>query len=248
MNIALKPIVLLIEDNREFAEELSEFLQSYGIDVIWREALDDSFDDVLQNQPDLIILDQFLSGRDALTLLVDLRRHYKGGILVLTGNADATDRIVALENGADDFIAKGLGARELLARLRAVVRRLRMPPPQPAEARPASVPGQWRIDPIRATLHAPDGTLLPLTNAEFQMMHYLIRRAGQPASRDELSLAVLGRPCHSTDRSIDNLISRLRKALVPHVDSRTLIRSLRGQGYLFTGLDVVEVAPAYMAS
>ncbi len=229
--------VVLVEDDPPFAEELIEFLGAHGIDAVWLKSLAGLMTVVSRRPPDLLVLDQFVGGQDALTLLPELRRRYSGGVLVLTGNQDPADRIVALETGADDFVAKSLGPRELLARLRAVLRRVS--PPPLATAPPAPT-GKWLIDARRNKVQAPGGALLRLTHTELQMLVYLVSNPGRLITRDELSSAVLHRRFLPEDRSVDNMLSRIRGTLKPHVADERLIRSVRGIGYVFAGLDLAE--------
>lgn len=242
------PNVVLVEDDCVFAEELIDFLESHGIQTTWFATMDQRITEIVELNPDIVVLDQFVAGHDCLTSLVDLRRSYRGGVLVLTGNMDVVDRIVALETGADDYVAKSLGPRELLARLRAVLRRVApadssanpVPPNAPAAgATVAAVTRQpWTIDLRRHLVVAPDGVPLALTNLEFEAVDYLSRNAGRLITRDELSLALLARPYTPLDRSVDNMLSRIRKALEPHMQDEPAIRSIRGRGYIFAGFDL----------
>ena len=231
--------VVLVEDDAAFAEDLVEFLQAHGLSVHWLDSLQDMVATVLRLQPDVVVLDQFVAGRDSLLLLPELRRRYSGGLLVLTGNQDVTDRILALETGADDFVAKSLGPREMLARLRAVLRRVR-PPASAAPLAAAPSGPAWHIDVLRHQVRAPDGTMLRLTGAEFQALVFLAQRAGRVVSREEVSEAVLDRPFSALDRSVDNLVSRLRKALEAHFVDEPVIRSVRGRGYVFLAMDIAR--------
>ncbi len=157
--------IVLVEDDAPFAEELVEFLTAHGLRTIWFPGMSGRIAEIVQLQPDLLVLDQLVAGHDWLTLLPELRRVYPGGVVVLTSNTDPVDRIVALETGADDFVAKSLGPRELLARLRAVLRRVG-PGVQPAP--PPSA--RWVIDTRRHLLVAPDGTPMKLTSTEFEAL------------------------------------------------------------------------------
>ena len=245
-----EPCILLIEDEPDFAVELVEFLAGHGMRVHWHSTLDDMFPAITELRPDLLLLDQFIGRQDALTRLPELRRVFGGGIVVLTGNQDAVDRVVALETGADDFVAKAQPPRELLARIRAVLRRAR-PDPEPA-ATPSTgadgrlaVSGGWQIDIAREFVRAPDGTVLRLTHTDFQALLFLARNTGRLVSRDELSSAVLGRPFRPLDRSVDVMVSRVRKMLELYMNGIDPIRSVRGKGYLFSGFDTSNI-PAIM--
>jgi DNA-binding response OmpR family regulator len=226
--------ILLVEDDASFAAELSEFLERHGLAVGWRPSLAGLAGQVAASPPLLIVLDQFVGRQDSLTVLPDLRKVFAGGIMILTGNQEIADRIVALETGADDFISKTVEPREILARVRALLRRTQ------ASAPPA-VAGRWRINERRQEVRAPNGAVLPLTRTEFLALHLMLRSAGQFVTRDELSLAVLGRPFSPLDRSVDNLVSRIRRALEPHLAGQAAISPVRGKGYVldaFTPADI----------
>ena len=231
------PLVVLVEDDPGYAEELVEFLELHGMDTIWLKSFADLAATIRLRSPDLLVLDQFVAGKDAVTLLADVRRSYQGGVVLLTGNQDVTDRIVALETGADDFVAKSLGPRELLARLRAVSRRVGPPAATPE---PQAQPGRWLIDARRNKIQAPDGTTLKLTYTELRMLIYLVNNPGRLIDRGELTGAVLGRRFLADDRSADNMLSRIRVVLKPHLPDHDVIRSVRGRGYVFPGLDLAE--------
>jgi two-component system phosphate regulon response regulator OmpR len=232
-----EPLVLVVEDDPPFAEELVEFLESYGYRTLHFATLAGLAERVGELRPDALVLDQFVAGRDALQMLGAIRRAFGGGILLLTGNESQVDRIVALESGADDFVMKSLGSRELLARLRAVLRRVH--PAGPAEpdgvsAAPAAA-GNWQLDLRRLEVTTPDGSRVGTTHAEFDCLCCLARSFGRIVGRGQLCEAALHRPFHPADRSIDNLVSRVRRIIEPYLEGRVVIRSVRGQGYIFTG-------------
>ncbi len=231
-------IIVLVEDDQGFAEELIEFLAAHGLKTTWIRGLGGLIAEIGRIQPALVLLDQFVGDQDSLTLLGELRKTYKGGVVVLTGNKDTVDRIVALETGADDFVAKSLGPRELLARLRAVLRRVQ-PDPMPPQPKPAAAPsaGKWEIDMRRQLLVTPNGTSLRLTSTEFDALVFLSQNAGRLISRDELSTKLLNRTFTPLDRSVDNMLSRIRKAIEPHMCGEPAIRSVRGRGYMFMGFE-----------
>jgi DNA-binding response OmpR family regulator len=141
--------------------------------------------------------------------------------------------VQALEAGADDYVPSGTSARELLARIRTVLRRVRIESPAPAKS-------GWRICLRQRELFAPDGQPRNLTSAEFELMQMLVRQQGAPVQRDALSLAVLRRPYHPEDRALDNLILRLRRKLGDEGASARLIKSVRGVGYVFVGFDAAD--------
>jgi DNA-binding response OmpR family regulator len=236
------PTVLLVEDDSPFAEELSEFLVGHGLKAVVCDSLADLAPRVQELQPDALVLDQFVGGRDVLPLLAGLRSIFAGGIMVLTGNQDRTDRIVALEVGADDFISKSAGPREFLARLRAVLRRAQLHAGGEQPTVQAKPGGRWRIDTRRLEVHSPDGTLLPLTRTEFHALVVLMQKAGELVTRDHVSLTVLGRRFSPLDRSVDNMVSRVRKALEPHLGGQPSISSVRGKGYVFDAFVLADVA------
>lgn len=194
------------------------------------------------SRPHVLVLDQFLGTLDTLSHLGEVREKFMGALMFLTGNADATDRVLGLEMGADDYASKTIPPREILARLRCLMRRPQMasiaeaqpePAPQPARAQP----GQWFLDIARRELFRPDGERAHLTTAEFSMLQCLNANSGRPVTRDELSRTVLRRNYNPLDRSIDNIISRLRKKLSSYDNGGRLIMSVRGDGYVFVGFD-----------
>jgi DNA-binding response OmpR family regulator len=221
--------VLLVEDNADYASELVEFLGSHGLRTVWIDTLDDLARRVADLSPTVLVLDQFVGGRDSLMIISALRRGFQGGVMVLTGNQDPFDRIVALETGADDFVAKSLGPRELLARVRAVSRRAASATAADtateAEAPPRASNSPWKLDPRRVEV--------------------LIRASGELVTRDTLSAEVLKRQFSPFDRSVDNMVSRIRRALKPHLGGQEAINAIRGQGYVFSMPGPIElVSPA----
>ncbi len=239
---AVHPDVLLVEDDDSFAQEIGEYLQNHGLTSTRIASLQDLSEQIRLVAPRVVLLDQFVGGRDVLTMLSQLRALYAGGLVVLTANPDETDRVVGLELGADDFIVKTQPPREILARLRAVIRRS-TPAGGPEEAPdpPAEThlgPSGWIIDLGRRTLITPGGAPVHLTSTEFELLAYLAARVGQTATRAELYAAILRRPPYgSDDRAIDNLVSRVRAALAPFLLQHNPIKSMRGIGYIFVGLE-----------
>lgn len=220
--------ILLVEDDQTFASEFCAFLDTFGYMADVATSLDQLKAASLSGAFDLIILDQFLNGQDSLRFLPELRQRHQGGLIILTNNKDEADRILGLELGADDFIPKTQKPREILARVRAVLRRsVRMQP----EAQAA-----WEIDQVRREVRGPDGNALPLTSAEYSLLLFIAARPGEVVDRDELYRAVIGREkAGPFDRTLDNLISRVRKVIATSSDYADAFKSVRGRGYFYAG-------------
>lgn len=236
--------VCMIEDDLDFAGEVRDYLGRHGFSIEHHASLDGALEWIGSVQPDVVILDQFVAAGDSLAVIPALREIYRGGIVVLTSNVSPVDKIVALECGADDFIVKVGDLREFLARVRAVLRRSsgtqrRMD--ADTAARPAGEPQpKWDINRLHGKLKAPDGTDIRLTNAEFQILMYLEDHAGSLVSRDDIAYALHNRPCSPFDRTVDNLVSRVRRALETYKGTSPQIRAIRGRGYIFTGLNSAD--------
>ncbi|MEL6282421.1 MAG: response regulator transcription factor [Pseudomonadota bacterium] len=210
---------------------VAEFLAREGLEV--EEAADaDAMDAVLaRRRPDLIVLDLMLPGEDGLSICRRLRAAGGPAILMLTAKSDEIDRVVGLEMGADDYLTKPFGPRELLARIRAILRRSRVV----AKEQPAGET-LW-IDGLKVDLPAREvigrnGDPLDLSSAEFDLFATLCEAPGRVLSRDHLLDRVFGRSATPFDRSIDVLVSRLRKKVEETPDRPTLIKTVRNAGYV----------------
>jgi DNA-binding response OmpR family regulator len=235
--------VLLVDDDYTFAEEITTYLRSHGFAVDHSGSMDQALAHIADKMPDIVILDQFLGPVDSLSMIGQLRTRFSGGLMVLTGNSESTDRIVGLELGADDFVSKLTSPREILARLRSLLRRPQSlvgtsdkAPAAESQARS----GRWVLDTTRHELFAPDGQLVHLTSAEFGTLRHLSAHKGQPVSRDDLSRVVLHRRFDALDRSIDNLVSRLRRKFESFDPTCRVLKTVRGEGYVFVGFDSDE--------
>jgi DNA-binding response OmpR family regulator len=187
--------------------------------------------------PALILLNRRLQQDSDLGLLRRLRSMTSTPIILRAIDADdEVDRVLALEIGADDYAPCGISPRELLARIRTVLRRAASAGPAIA----AEPPAGWRLCLRQRELFAPDGSPRYLTSAEFELMQTLLRQQGLPVHRDALSLQVLRRPHHPEDRALDNLVLRLRRKLGDEGANARLIKSVRGVGYVFTGFDLAD--------
>jgi DNA-binding response OmpR family regulator len=231
------PRVLLVDDDRELTAMLSEYLGREGFEVSLasdgNEALARLTEPGAERPPDLVVLDVMLPGRNGLDVLRALRsREAPPPVLMLTARGDDVDRIVGLELGADDYLAKPFNPRELVARMRAVLRRL-------SESRSPHEPvalGPLRLDPSRHRTSM-RGASVELTGAEFRVLEVLLRAAGRIASREQLTEQALGRKLELYDRSIDTHVSNLRRKLGLGPEAELEIRGIRGAGYLLTRPD-----------
>ena len=239
-NVQMPIHALIVDDDPVFAEEFAELLTGAGFLTQIVGSLPELNTILTTERFDIVVLDQFLRGSDSLSHLLNLRRLYSGGLVVLTNNADDIDRVIGLELGADDFIHKLQKPREIVARLRAVARRS-VPSGRPAHAiapPPIKVgsPSGWAIDTQRHHIMAPGDCVLKLTMTEFELVRLLAERRGEVVDRDTLYAAVLGRPRNGADdRSLDNLVARVRRAFDALLGNAESFRSLRGRGYSYVG-------------
>ncbi len=183
--------------------------------------------------PDLIVLDLMLPGEDGLSLCRDVRAHSNLPIVMLTARGEETDRIVGLEMGADDYVPKPFHPRELLARIKSVLRRARSMPDnlQPDRARLLHFAG-WSLDTATRTLTSPDGILVDLSGTEFRLLRTFLEHPNRTLTRDQLIDLMLAREAGPFDRAIDVQVSRLRHRLHDNGKEPKLIKTVRGQGYV----------------
>ncbi|MCY1234720.1 Transcriptional regulatory protein OmpR [compost metagenome] len=194
---------------------------------------------------DLIVLDVMMPGDDGLVLSRELRagKHKAIPIIMLTARSDEMDRILGLEMGADDYLSKPFSARELLARIKAVLRRARMLPPnlQISEAGQLLRFGQWKLDTTARHLIDADGTVIALSGAEYRLLKVFIDHPQRVLNRDQLLNLTQGREAELFDRSIDLLVSRVRQRLGDDAREPTYIKTVRSEGYVFSvPIEIVE--------
>jgi two-component system OmpR family response regulator len=182
---------------------------------------------------DLVLVDIGMPGENGLSLTRFLREQSDIGVVILTGKGDPIDRAIGLEVGADDYIAKPFHLRELLARVRSVLRRTRSRSDRDAGAAPVVRFAGWRLDLAKRTLTSPQGKAVPLTTAEYQLLEAFVANPNQVLGRDRLLQLVAGRKWQPYDRTVDQHISRVRRKLEQDPNQPELIKSIRGQGYLF---------------
>jgi two-component system OmpR family response regulator len=189
------------------------------------------------NTVDLIVLDIMMPGDDGLVLCRELRagKHKATPILMLTARDDETDRIIGLEMGADDYLAKPFAARELLARIKAVLRRTRMLPPnlQITEAGQMLAFGDWQLDTTARHLIDRDGTIVALSGAEYRLLRVFVDHPQRVLNRDQLLNLTQGREADMFERSVDLLVSRLRQRLNDDAREPAYIKTVRSEGYVF---------------
>ncbi|MFG1350772.1 response regulator [Xanthobacter autotrophicus] len=227
--------LLLVEDDREIRSLLADFLGREGYGVL---AAEDgaAMDRLLATtRPDLVVLDLMLPGEDGLSICRRLRARGGLPILMLTAKGDDVDRIVGLEMGADDYLAKPFNPRELLARIRAVLRRADGAMPQPSfQSRRVAFSG-FVADLDARSVGRAEGEALDLTSAEFELLACFLERPKRVLSRDQLLDWTRGRSADPFDRTIDVSVSRLRRKLVAAApDAALLIKTVRNGGYLFS--------------
>ncbi len=225
--------LLVVDDDREIRRLLDEYLTQSGYRVTgvgdgrsMRRALD-------EHRIDFVVLDLMLPGEDGLSLCRSLRAQSNIPVLMLTARGSEIDRIVGLEMGADDYLAKPFNPRELLARVKSILRRAKSLPHQQVAADVSSYRfGQWSLDVATRNITAADGLVVPLSGAEFRLLSIFLEHPQVVLSRDQLLELVSGRETIPFDRSIDVLIGRLRKRLNDDGKEPTLIKTVRGAGYV----------------
>lgn len=223
------PRVLVIDDDRELTSMLAEYLEPEGFTVDAAYDGNEGLSRALSSDYALLILDVRLPEINGLEVLRRIRRQSQVPIIMLTARGQDVDRIVGLEIGADDYLAKPFNARELVARMHAVLRRAHAPVTSRGEI---VVIGDLAIDPLARTVKR-DGQPVELTSVEFELLRVLVDAAGQVVSREELFRTVLQREYSVFDRSIDNHVSSLRRKLGPRVGDIERIRSVRNAGYVY---------------
>lgn len=234
--------ILVVDDDVEIRKLLSQYLVKNGLRVtavadgraMWQ-ALEAS-------QLDLIVLDLMLPGEDGLTLCRNLRaKSYDIPVLMLTARGEETDRIVGLEMGADDYLAKPFSARELLARIKAILRRARTLPQnlRPDDARHLRFAG-WLLDTVQRQLVSASGVVTPLSGAEYRLLRIFLTHPNRVLTRDQLVDLTQGKEADPLDRSIDVQVSRLRHRLGDDSREPHLIKTVRGEGYVLAAAVTAE--------
>jgi two-component system, OmpR family, phosphate regulon response regulator OmpR len=226
--------VLLVDDDAKLRKLLQEYLEGYGFQVV---ALPDGemvLETIRTKSPDIVILDVMMPKRDGLEVLRDIRTNYSLPVIMLTAKGEDADRIVGLELGADDYLPKPFNPRELLARMKAVLRRTlpREEPSAPDDAADSIRAGGLELNRARRSLVIEDREV-ELSQTEYKLLEALMSRPNTVLSRDELMNFARGKDFMAFDRSIDVHISKVRAKLEPHPRFRSVIKTVWGTGYMF---------------
>jgi two-component system, OmpR family, response regulator len=225
--------LLLVDDDKELCALLSKFLVKHGYRVSTAHNGREMGAILETSRINLVVLDLMLPGEDGLTLCRRIRSTSTLPIIMLTAMGEEVDRIIGLEMGADDYLAKAANPRELLARVRAVLRRVGAPqagPPTDQE-RILEFAG-WRLDVTHRQLISPKEALVPLRAGEFELLLAFVERPQRVLTRDQLLDLSRGRSANVFDRSIDVQVSRLRRKIEPDPKNPTLIKTVRSGGYI----------------
>ena len=227
--------ILIVDDQKEIREIVEEYLTGEGYRVSTARDGVGMRRVLSQAHVDLVILDVMLPGEDGLTLARSLRSESGIGIIILTGRGETVDRIIGLEMGADDYLPKPFHLRELLARVKSVLRRVRSPTrDNPPAARSRVRFAGWNLDLSSRELLSPAGVEVRLTTGEFDLLAAFVNNANQVLSRDRLLDLARNREAGPFDRTIDVQVGRLRRRLADDPQNPTLIKTVRGSGYIFT--------------
>lgn len=238
MNSALH--IAIVDDEVDITLLLANYLQGQGYRVTQRHDGRSLMALMRDDPPALVLLDLGLPGEDGFSIARQLRAHWHCGLIIVTGRGDAIDKVVGLEVGADDYVTKPFDLRELLARIKAVLRRM-APSPSPGPSPVAPVPATpgsrlrfagWEIDTAARRLTSPQGQEAPLTSGEFDLLCAFAQHAGRVLSRDFLLEQTRGREAAPFDRTIDVQVGRLRRKLEADAECPQIIKSVRGAGYI----------------
>ena len=231
MNEPESPRLLLVDDEAALREPLAEYLSRQGFSVDQAASAAQARSHLRAQTPDLALLDIMMPGEDGLALCRHLVESRSIPVIFLTARGEATDRIVGLEIGADDYVVKPFDPRELVARIRSVLRRASRGNPPAANNELFEFEG-WRLDPLKRRLANPDGAAVAISSAEFRLLLAFLEHPRQVLDRDRLLDMVQGREAHLFDRAVDNQISRLRRKIETDNRNPQLIQTVWGGGYM----------------
>jgi two-component system, OmpR family, response regulator len=228
--------ILIVDDDKEIRNLLGRFLDKHGLRVTTAADGREMKKALADRHIDLIVLDLMMPGEDGLTLCRNLRSESNIPVIMLTAMGEETDRIIGLEMGADDYLAKPFNPRELLARIKAVLRRTAdRPTKQEGEGQVSDCHyfSGWALDTARRELFSPTGALVTLSGGEYELLQAFATHPGRVLSRDQLLDLARGREAQPFDRSIDVQVSRLRRKIEVDPKVPSLIKTVRSGGYMF---------------
>ena len=223
--------LLLVDDEAALREPLAEYLVRQGFSVSQAANAAQARSLIKTELPELVLLDIMMPGEDGLSLCRHLSDAHAIPTILLTAKGEATDRIVGLEIGADDYVVKPFEPRELVARIRSVLRRSAKGGPPPAEDEQFEFEG-WRLDPLKRRLSDPEGAVVSISSVEFRLLLAFLEHPRQVLDRDRLLDMVQGREAHLFDRAVDNQVSRLRRKIEGDHRNPTMIQTVWGGGYM----------------
>ena len=223
--------LLLVDDEASLREPLADYLTRQGFAVRQAEDAAKARAALAEETPDLVLLDIMMPGEDGLSLCRHLSEAKNLPVIFLTAKGEATDRIVGLEIGADDYVVKPFEPRELVARIRSVLRRASKAPAEATEEDALYEFDGWQLDPLKRRLTDPEGTVVPISSAEFRLLVAFLSHPRQVLDRDRLLDMVQGREAHLFDRAVDNQVSRLRRKVEKDSRDPKLIQTVWGGGY-----------------
>ena len=226
--------VLVVDDDAELRALLGKYLEDNGYRVTLAAGGRDMRVACETTRPDLVVLDLMLPGEDGLALCRELRSRSSLPVIMLTARGEELDRIIGLEMGADDYLAKPCNPRELLARIKSVLRRTRTLPHGGGDATSVKFAG-WVLDLVKRHLIAPDGAVVALSSTEFRLLSIFVEHPNRVLSRNQLMNLVLGRDSTPFDRSVDVQVSRLRTRLRDEGREPRIIKTVRNEGYVLAG-------------
>jgi len=224
--------ILMVDDDAQIRQLLSDYLSGFGMSVVAVADGKAMAEALKKSSFDLVILDLMLPGEDGLSLCRSLRAESDIPILMLTARGEAMDRVVGLELGADDYIVKPFEPRELVARIQTILRRARGNRENHKDQNEVQFMG-WRLNYVMRHLVSPEELVIPLSNAEFRLLTVFIEHPNRILTREFLLDSARGRDMDVFDRSVDILVSRVRQKLNDDSRTPTLIKTVRGEGYLF---------------
>ena len=225
--------ILVVDDQPDIREPLCENLQRNGFKASGAESAEQAYSLLNSQDIDLIVLDIMMPGEDGLSMCRHIAATNKTPIILLTALTDDTDRIIGLEMGADDYVSKPFNPRELIARIRSVLRRSRHASEDKKTNSRFIHFGEWRLDTDLGELHAADNTIITLSTGELKLLYVFIENPQTILSRDDLLNLTRGRDAFPFERSIDNMISRLRNKIEPNKAKPIYIQTVWGGGYKF---------------